>query len=291
MNEPELIQGRLICPADVVQIRQLMTEHSDWNRTRLSRELCGLWRWTDAAGRAKDMACRTLLLKLERRGLVCLPPAPHHGFNHRRGKSFQPALHDTTPICGPLADLLPVRLRPADSGPEQQLWQTLLSSYHYMGFSTKVGRSLSYLAMDRHGRPVGCLLFGAAAWKTAPRDRFIGWTAAQRQANLHKVVNNMRFLIPPWVTVPHLASHLLGRVVRRLPRDWSDKYAEPIVLAETFVDLSRFRGTCYRAADWVYVGDTRGRSRNDVHHRLDVPVKAVYLRPLCRDFRQQLNLE
>jgi hypothetical protein len=291
MNAPEFIQGRRIGPAELVLLRQLLTEHPDWHRTRLSRELCRRWLWTDATGRLKDMACRTLLLKLERQGRIQLPGRQHASVNHRRGHAFQPVLPETTPIRGALPELLPVRLVPADSGPERQMWQTLLSVYHYLGFTTKVGKSLSYLALSRDQRPVACLRFGAAAWKTAPRDRFIGWTAAQRQRHLHQVVNNMRFLIPPWVTVPHLASHVLAKALRQLPGDWQRKYGHAVCLVETSVDRSRFKGTCYQAANWLHVGDTRGRSRNDVHHRLEVPVKAVYVRPLCRDFRQQLTAE
>jgi hypothetical protein len=175
----------------------------------LSIEICRLWNWIDATGRLKEMACRTLLLKLDRRGLIHLPARVGPGTNHRRSKSFQPLTHDTTPIEGSLALLQPIQLLCADSGPVATMWQTLLSLYHYLGFTTKVGRSISYLAVDRHGRPVGCLLFGACAWKIAARDRFIGWDISQRRANMHKIANNMRFLIPPFVRVPHLASHLL----------------------------------------------------------------------------------
>jgi hypothetical protein len=257
----------------------------------LRQELCRRWDWRNARGELKDMACRTLLLKLERRGLIDLPPRQGPSVNHRRGLGFRPVAHGTTPIDGSLRDLLPVRLVPADSGSERRLWQTLLTSYHYLGFSTRVGKSVSYLAIDGAGRPVACLLFGAAAWKTAGRDRFIGWSAAQRAANLHKVANNMRFLIPPWVRVAHLASHVLGLALRQLPQDWQRRYGHGVFLAETFVDLSRFRGTCYRAANWLLVGETTGRSRNDVRHRLRVPAKAVYVRPLCRDFRARLMEE
>jgi len=288
-EQPQTVQGRLVTATDLALIRGLIGDHPDWNRTRISRELCRLWQWADEVGRSKDMACRTLLLKLERRDLIRLPCRQGPSVNHRRGRTFYPALHETTPIHGVLQDLAPVCLIPADSGPERQLWQTFLSVYHYLGFTTKVGKTLSYLALSRDQRPLACLLFGAAAWKTAPRDRFIGWTTAQRQRNLQKVVNNMRFLILPWVTVPHLASHLLGQALRRLPADWQSKYGCPVCLAETFVDRSRFRGTCYKAANWIYVGDTRGRTRNDVHHRLEAPVKAVYVRPLCSDFRTQLT--
>jgi hypothetical protein len=288
-EQPQTVQGRVVTSGDLTLIRGLIRQHPDWHRTRISRELCRLWQWTDEVGRAKDMACRTLLLKLERRHLLQLPCRQGPSVNHRRGRTFQPAPHETTAIHGALQDLLPVQLILADSGPERQLWQTLLSAYHYLGFTTKVGKSLSYLVFSRDHRPIACFLFGAAAWKTAPRDRFIGWTAEQRQRHLHRVVNNMRFLILPWVRVPHLASHLLGQALRRLPADWQGKYGHAVCLAETFIDRSRFRGTCYQAANWIYVGDTRGRTRNDVHHRLEAPVKAVYVRPLCPNFRTQLT--
>lgn len=291
MQEPETIQGRLVTPDDLTQIRSLIAKHPEWHRTRLSRELCAAWQWTDPVGRMKDMACRTLLLKLHRRGSIQLPSRQGPSVNHRRGRSFQPGLHDATAISGRLQDLLPIGLVNADAGPERLLWQTLLHLYHYLGFSTRVGKSLCYLAVASSGRPVACLLFGAAAWKIAPRDQFIGWSGLQRQQNLHKVVNNMRFLIPPWVRVPHLASHVLGLALRRLPQDWTEKYGHSICLAETFVDVSRFAGTCYRAANWVELGQTTGRSRNDVRHQLQVSVKAVYVRPLCRRFRDELTVE
>jgi hypothetical protein len=291
MQKAETIQGRVIAAEDLALIRSLIQDHPDWNRTRISRELCRLWQWTDAVGRVKDMACRTLLLKLHRRGRIVLPEPQGPGVNHLRGKNFQPAAHDTSAVSTSLGDLQPIRLLHADTGPSRALWQTLLDLYHYLGFSTRVGKSVCYLAVADSGRPVACLLFGAAAWKTAARDRFIGWNSSQRQRNLHKVANNMRFLIPPWVCVPHLASHVLGLALRRLPQDWIEKYGHPVCLAETFVDQSRFAGTCYRAANWTEVGCTAGRSRNDVHHELSVPVKAVFVRPLCRHFRKELTGE
>lgn len=291
MQKPEIIQGRVITAADLALIHTLIREHPDWHRTRLSRELCRIWQWTDATGRMKDMACRTLLLKLHRRGSIVLPPPRRAGVNHRRGQSFEPVDHDTSALSCPLRDLLPVELRYADSGPDRALWQTLIQRYHYLGFSTRVGKSLSYLAMANTGHPVGCLLFGAAAWKIAARDRFIGWNASQRRSNLHKVANNMRFLIPPWVRVPHLASHLLGLALRRLRQDWREKYGHTVCLAETFVDVSRFSGTCYRAANWLELGRTTGRSRNDVRHQLRVPVKAIYVRALSHNFRRELTEE
>lgn len=288
MSEVQLIQGRLLSPKDVEHIRQLMREHPQWHRTRLSVELCRQWNWIDATGRLKDMACRTLLLKLHRRGSISLPPRVGPSTNHRRSKSFQPLKHDTTPIECSLKLIQPIRLICADNGPTAALWQTLLTLYHYLGFTTKVGRNISYLAIDRYERPVGCLLFGAAAWKTAPRDRFIGWDCSQRQVNLHKIANNMRFLIPPFVLVPHLASHLLSLSIDRLRNDWPQKYGFSLSLLETFVDTSRFAGTCYRAANWHYVGNTTGRTRNDTYFTIKKPVKAIYLYPMRKHFRQHL---
>ena len=222
---------------------------------------------------------------------IQLPSRRRVPVNHRRATGFEPVLHDTAPIEVPLAQLCPIELIQADEPDLRDLWQTLLSTYHYLGFSTCVGQSVRYLALDRHRRPVGCMLFGAAAWTVAARDRFIGWTHAQRKANLHKVLNNMRFLIPPWVRVPHLASHLLGLAAHQLPPDWLSKYATPTLLLETFVDTERFNGTCYKAANWRLVGQTTGRTRNDRHTSIHQPQKAIYVYPLHRAFQQRLTQE
>jgi hypothetical protein len=168
------------------------------------------------------------------------------------------------------------------------LFRSLLQAHHYLGLRNSVGENLKYLARDRHGRPVACLLFGAAAWQAKARDEWIGWTSAQRQHALSRLANNTRFLVLPWVRVPHLASHLLGQVAQRLAADWRGKYGHGIELLETFVERQRFRGTCYRAAGWVHVGATTGRSRNDREQTLSVPVKDIYLRPLAPDWRRRL---
>lgn len=286
-----MLQGRLLRAADLAWIRELMAVHADWHRTQLSREICRCWDWKDEAGRYKDMACRTMLLKLERRGLLELPARRGPSVNHRRGLAFEPVLHQTRPIEGALCDVAPISLRLADTGADRALWQTLLQAYHYLSFTTRVGKSISYLAWDHQERPVAALLFGAAAWKVAGRDRFIGWTPAQRERKLHCVANNMRFLIPPWVRVPHLASHVLARVARRISQDWEQKYAHPIELLETFVETPRFTGTCYRAANWQTVGQTTGRTRNDVTHSIVSPIKTVMVYPLRPDFRQRLQEE
>ena len=289
MCEEIKIQGRILTADDLGFIRALIREHPDWNRTRLSRHICEQWHWRDAAGRLKDMACRTMLLKLHRRGMLQLPARQSPSVNHRRGQSFQPVMHDTSPISCTLSELGPVRLSTADSGAEAKLWQTLMHCYHYLGFSTRVGKSIAYLVFDVRDRPVGALLFGAAAWRIAPRDAFIGWDNAQRRANLDFIVNNMRFLIPPWVRVPHLASHMLSQACRRITEDWCTKYGHEVVMLETFVQNDRFRGTCYKAANWLRLGNTTGRTRNDVHTNIRVPEKSIFVRPLRRDFRGVLT--
>lgn len=288
MAEEFILQGRVLTPSDVSDIGELIAAHPEWHRTRISRELCRRWQWQDEVGRDKDMACRTLLLKLERRGLLQLPARRGPSVNHRRGRGLEPVLHDTQPILGTLRDLEPVSLHVVDRGPGRELWQTLLHAYHYLSFTTRVGKSLCYLARDCQERPVAALLLGAAAWKVASRDRFIGWSPGQRCRNLHRVANNMRFLIPPWVQVPHLASRVLSLMARRVADDWQQKYGHPIELLETFVEQPRFSGICYRAANWITVGETTGRTRNDTHCSIKSPIKTVMVYPLRPDFRRHL---
>lgn len=291
MNEVIRVQGRDLSCADITYIAEQIAGHPDWHRTQLSREICAAWNWTDALGLPKDMACRTMLLKLERKGLLTLPERRRPSVNQSRGKPFQPVLHNTSALNTTLRDLQPIILSRVDRKDEAVLWQTLLTQYHYLGFTTHVGQSISYLAQARDGRPVACLLFGAAAWKTAPRDAFIGWSAKAREKNISRVVNNMRFLIPPWVNVPHLASHVLAMALRSLPGDWRTKYGFEPVLVETFVEQERFKGTCYKAANWQCVGATTGRTRQDSNHKIKVPIKDVYLYPLVQEFKKNLCTE
>jgi hypothetical protein len=176
----------------------------------------------------------------------------------------------------------------APDSAELRLFNGLLAHYHYLGHRNTVGENLRYLVRDRHGQPLACVLFGSAAWKCAARDRFLGWDAAQRQRNLQRLTNNTRFLVLPWVEVPHLASHVLGIIARRIRADWQAKYGHPVHALETFVDCSRFKGTCYRAANWRRLGQTQGRTRNDRGRRIRVAVKDVYLYPLVADVRREL---
>lgn len=289
MEAEQVIQGRRVGPEDIGLVRHWLATESGWNRTRLSQELCRRWNWRNEAGRIKDMACRTLLLKLERRGQIRLPMRQRPSPNALRNRNRVEVAHDQSPITGDLNTLRPLRIEVlGERHPDLALFGFLLQRYHYLGLRNGVGENLKYLARDRHGRPLACLLFGSAAWKAKARDLFIGWDAPCRQQHLTRLTNNTRFLVLPWVRVPHLASHLLGQVCRRLRADWMAKYAHSIELLETFVDRDRFRGTCYRAAGWRHVGATTGRSRNDVDNTLRVPVKDIYLHPLTDDFRRRL---
>ena len=284
-----IIQGRKTSDKDIALVREMIKANPSWGRTRLSKELALLWNWRALSGQLKDMACRTFLLKLEKRGYLRLPPPLCFCPKVRRRLPCSFVPHKTTPIAGKLSRLTPLRIEVVKEKDLLKLFKCLLSSYHYLGFTGTVGENLKYLVFDEKDNPVACLLFGSAAWKTLPRDNFIGWDEARRRANLHFLTNNMRFLILPWVKVPHLASHLLGKVARRISSDWINRYHHPIYMLETFVEKERFRGTCYRAANWIYVGESKGRSRNDRYSTLKVPIKDIYLYPLVKRFREALK--
>ncbi len=284
-----IIQGREITPKDIEFIREMIKAHSSWGRSRLSKELALLWNWCALSGQLKDMACRSFLLKLERRGYLTLPSRL---YSYRKVQKRSPCPfvpHETTPITGKLSRLLPLRIEVVKEKDLLKLFKCLLSSYHYLGFTGTVGENLKYLVFDEKDNPLACLLFGSAAWKTLARDNFIGWDEAKRKANLYLLTNNMRFLILPWVKVPHLASHILGKVARRISCDWIERYQHPIYLLETFVEKERFRGTCYQAANWICVGESKGRSRNDRYRSLKVPIKDIYLYPLVKRFQEALK--
>ena len=285
-----IVQGRLVRAEDLAQIQGWLAEHPSWHRTRLSRELCALWGWRNEAGRLKDMACRSLLLKLQARGLISLPSRQRPSINGRRNRRPLELAHEVAPLHAELEALGPLHLEPIRAGsPDLGLFQFLLQRYHYLGQRNCVGENLKYLVRARHGPPLACLLFGSAAWKCQARDAFIGWTPQERRNQLRLLANNTRFLILPWVRVRHLASHLLSRVARRLSQDWQDKYGHRIHLLETFVERPRFAGTCYRAAGWSAVGATTGRGRNAPGQAPQGPLKDIYLKPLCADFRRRLG--
>ena len=284
-----IIQGRKIAPEDIELIKKLIDTNPSWGRTRLSKELCILWDLKSANGNLKDMACRSLLLKLEKQKLIKLPARKSGTNNAKRNSSIRLVLHSTLPVRASLKDLSPIQIKPVEDRSELDLFKCFLSAYHYLGFSGTVGENLKYMAYDRHDRPLACLLFGSAAWACGPRDDFIGWDREKRGKNLSLATNNMRFLILPWVSVKYLASHILSKVCQRIKDDWTAKYGHPLYLLETFVERDRFRGTCYKASNWTRVGRTKGRSRNDRSHNIEVPVKDIYLYPLTKRFRKVLS--
>jgi hypothetical protein len=279
------IQGKKTT-VDIEQIQVLLGDNPSWGRTRLSEELCRFWNWRTADGRLKDMACRTLLLKLDRAGIIQLPARKRPSTNGFRNRSLTDVLHETKAIHCRLQEVLPLNILPLQqTSTELSLFNCLLAKYHYLGFRNTVGENFKYLIRDKQNRPLACLLFGSAAWKCAPRDSFIGWDNHAHGTKLGFITNNTRFLILPWVRIPHLASHILARVAKRISADWESKYSHPIYLLETFVDRSRFRGTCYQAANWALVGQTQGRTRNDRNHTIESAIKDIYLYPLTRKKR------
>lgn len=285
------IQGRNLSESDLDWVRCLIETHPDWSRNRISVELAGVWNWRTGTGQLKDMAARSLLLKLEQRGMITLPLRRQKASQRSPISATTPNNELTPPVIAePLADLLPLCLEVVTTGScDHALFSRYLARHHYLGFRGSVGENIAYLARDRYGRDLACALFGAAAWKTKPRDSWIGWDAAARERRLQLLANNSRFLILPWVRVPHLASHLLGRITRRLKADWQTRYAHPVHLVETFVERGRFRGTCYRAANWTCVGQTQGRTRQDRNRDIRVPVKDIYLYALTPRFRKELK--
>ncbi len=285
MHWPLKIQGRFVTEAEVDEIRMLLHNHPSWNRSRLSRELCWRWNWRCPDGQIKDMACRELLRKLESRTLIKLPP--RQGSSPGRLPEIEPIEFDQSPVSCLLSDIRPVEIvNVRNCAQYEKAFNYLVKEYHYLSYGRPVGQNMKYMIFGRNERFLGCLLFGAAAWKTEARDRWIGWSGDVRERNLSLICNNTRFLILDWIKVPHLASYALGACLRHLPPDWKRRYGTDIAMVETFVDTTRYVGTCYKAANWFKIGQTKGRSRQDRDRKLKVSVKDVFVYPLRRDFRE-----
>ena len=290
MSELFRVQGRDLESADIERIRGRIAENPGWSRRRLSEALSAEWDWRNASGRLKDMAARSLLVKLEARGLIVLPRRRQTPLNRMSLPCMVNTDWDETPVEATLTNAGPLTVCEisADTSARARC-AAALARFHYLGWRGAVGENLQYEVTGGSGRLLGCMVFGSAAWKCRSRDEFIGWNAEQKQQRLHRIANNTRFLILPFVRIPHLASWILGQVLRKLSADWEKKYGHSILLVETFVDRERFRGTCYRAANWIHTGATTGRSRQDRDHALRVPIKDVYVYPLRRRFRQELS--
>lgn len=284
-------RGRDIGLEEVQFIRQLIAQHPDLSRRRLSVQLCQAWNWVQPNGALRDMVCRGLMLALHRGGWIQLPEPTKGILNnvtaHRRRRAQEEQV-DQNPVVGSLQDLGPLKIEQVRRSQGEDLWAQLLAQHHYLGYSRPVGEHLKYLVWAQ-GRPVAALGWSSAPRHLGPRDRYIGWSPQQRKAGLHLLAYNTRFLIMPWVRVPHLASHLLGRLARQISTDWQAVYQHPVHWLETFIDPARFAGTCYRASNWIDLGPTTGRGHNARTHRRDQPPKRLWAYPLSPNFRQLLT--
>jgi len=280
-----------ITDTDISEIKQLIRCNPDWHRSRLSVELCKMWDWKTPSGQVKDVSCRDMLRNLEKSGQIALPPPRRITRIAGAGpEKVEYIEHSTDAIDTDLRQLTPLRVEIARTKEDIKLFKSYIAQYHYLGYDRSIGENMNYIIRSNEGIALVCIMFGTAAWKCRARDEYIGWDDVQRRASLSLITNNIRNLVLPWVRVPHLASHTLAAVARRISGDWQAKYGHPIYLLETFVERDRFRGVCYRAANWVNVGVTTGRGRNSTTMRPTLPIKDVWLYPICPDFRKKMAL-
>ena len=289
MNIVLRYRGRVVDEDDVGFIRGLIEEHPEMSRRALSQELCRLWNWRQDNGCLKDMVCRGLMLALHRAGHVALPPVRHVNPNPlatRRRRA--PVAVDTSPVTARLSDLRPLDFKQVRRTKDEGLVEGLIEEHHYLGYTQPVGEHLKYLVTSG-GRPLACFAISSAPRHLGPRDRFIAWSKEARRRNIRFLAYNTRFLVLPWVRVPHLASHLLGRMARRVSSDWEALYGHPIFYLESFITPSRHAGTCYLAANWVFLGLTTGRGKDDQTMKPNRPRKEVLGYPLTPRFREILG--
>jgi hypothetical protein len=282
-------RGRVITREDIAFIRRLIAEYPKASRRKLSAMLCEAWQWRQTNGALRDMVCRGLLLMLHRAGEIELPAirfVTRNPFIEREKPA--PMLIDTEPMNATLNELRPIELQQVRRTGHEALFNSLIEHYHYLGYEQPVGEHVKYLVWAQ-GRPIACIAWSSAPRHLGSRDRYIGWSMEARKRNIRFIAYNTRFLILPWVRTPHLASHILGRVAGSLSGDWEQMYGHPMYFAETFIDPERFRGTCYRAANWILLGRTTGRGKDDQTHRANRSIKEVYGLPLTRKFRELLS--
>lgn len=289
MNLEIKYQGKVATTDDVEFIKRFIAENPHDSRRSLSKKLCEVWNWVQPNGALRDMVCRGFLLQLHRAGYIKLPQrkfTPNNPFVNR-GSPPKVSI-DQTAICSTLSKIQPLEIRQVRRTSFEKLFNSLVAQHHYLGYCHPVGEHLKYIVFAE-GRPIVCLSWSSAPRHIGCRDRFIGWSADIRKKNLHLIAYNIRFLILRWVRVPYLASHILGRIAKVLPVDWQRVYNHRIYFLETFVDTERFKGTCYKAANWIYLGNTTGRGKNDQTHKANRSIKAVWGYPLSRDFREVLQ--
>jgi hypothetical protein len=282
-------RGRVVTAEDILHIRELIAAYPRASRRRLSQKLCEAWQWKQANGALRDMVCRGLLLALDRAGHIELPAVkcvPQNPLVRRQRP--EPVLIDTTPIVAPLPALRPVEIQQVRRTNDEALFNSLMEQYHYLRYEQPVGEHLKFLVWAQ-GRPLACLAWSSAPRHLGSRDRYIGWSAEARRGNIRFLAYNTRYLLLPWVRVPHLASHILGKMTTQLSQHWERMYGHPVYFAETFIDPGRFRGTCYRAANWEFLGLTTGRGKNDQTYKPNRPIKEVLGLPLTPRFRELLQ--
>jgi hypothetical protein len=285
---PLTIRKRTIIETDIPIIQATVNRHWDKGRKHISKILCQEWNWRQPNGRLKDMACRELLLTLNRKGLINLPPRLISAHNDKRNRSIPVVEIEQSSLQGKLSQFHPVRLQLVRNTTLEPLYNSLIEQHHYLGYRQIVGNHLKYIAFIGD-QPVACLGWGSAAWSVKSRDSLIGWDKAAKENNLHFVANNTRFLILPWVTVKFLASKLLALNAKRVFNDWLTVYNHPLYLLETFVEKDRFKGTCYKAANWIRVGQTKGTAKRGHDHLFHGKIKDIYLYPLRKDFQKKLT--
>jgi len=278
--------GRSFTPKEFEQIRSLIKQNPEFNRMRLSKEVCRMFKWFKPDGKLKDMSCRVAMLRMQKDGLIELPP-PTHAKAPRKRIEFTQITDPQSPVVCFVNQLPQLHLQMVTKA-TSALWNEYIERYHYLGYTPLPGAQLRYFITA--GKQIIALTgFGAAAWQTAPRDQFIGWNDDQRKKNLNLITNNARFLILPWVRSKNLASKILSLTTRRLPDDWKEKYNVRPVLLESFVQKNRFAGTCYKAANWINVGQTKGRGKLGPAGKISVPIKDVWVYPIDRKFRVSLK--
>src|SRR6266478_5937245 len=283
--------GRIFSGQELQLMREMTRDYAGLGVTEMACTVCELLDWKRVNGRLKDQECRQLLERLRDQGWLTLPLVRNTGPRGPRYIPLSAASAVQARLEGSAGEFAPLELRVVESRSESQLWTELIERHHYLAYRVPVGANLRYLVYSRWSgeQLLACLLWSSPAWKMAPRDQWIGWNREQRAQNLQLVVNNSRFLILPWVRVRGLASKILGQCARQLPGDWELRYGYRPLLLETLVDVRRFRGTCYRAANWIRIGQTQGRGRMDSEHRAHgLAPKDIYLYPLCSEVRQQL---
>ena len=282
-------RGRAITAEDILYIRELIAAHPNQSRRTLSKKLCQAWQWRQANGALRDMVCRGMLLMLDRAGQIRLPAVSYVRHNPLANKPRPaPVVIDTAPIECRLRDIQPLEFAQVRRSGDEPLFNSLMEEHHYLGYEQPVGEHLKYLVWAR-GRPIACVAWSSAPRHIGARDRYIGWDQRARRRNIHLIAYNTRFLILPWVRVEHLASHILGRMAARISEDWQGLYGHPIYFLETFVDPERFRGTCYRAANWVLLGKTTGRGKQSNSYVPNRSIKHVLGYALTKRFRELLG--